>query len=66
MEDNKNSYIQINENLIINERCIIWVRKMGNCLEICTKPNGCYGITHKVCKLENPLGYTKLNDKFIC
>jgi hypothetical protein len=36
-----NNYIKTDNNKIINERCIRWVRKMDECLYICTKENGC-------------------------
>jgi len=43
--------------------CIRWVKKMDECLQICSKSNGCEGgkDTHKVCKISNQATYTPLN-----
>jgi len=68
MENSKISYIETDNSVIINEAYIKWVKKMGDCLEICTKSNGCYtgnkGDTHKICKLNNLSNYHKLNKHF--
>ena len=49
------TFIKVDNNKILNEQCIKWVRKIDECLDICTKGNGCYiGDTHKVCKVNNP------------
>ena len=65
METLQNSYIKADDNEIINERCITWVKKMGDCLEVCTKKNGCdntkYRDTHKICKMNSSESYNKLN-----
>ena len=38
---------------------------MSECLEVCTKPNGCYvGDIHKICKINNLDSYNKLNKHF--
>jgi hypothetical protein len=64
-DDNDNSYIKINNNIIINKKCIRWVKKMDECLEICTLLNGCYGDnTFKLCKINNLESYTELNKHF--
>jgi len=59
----KNSYIKTDDNRIINEKYIRWVKKMNECLEICSKFDGCKaGVnTHQVCKLNSPDSYNKLN-----
>jgi hypothetical protein len=66
MESNKISYIKVDNSKIINEKCIKWVKKMDECLEICTKSNGCTGVTdtHKICKIYNLKSYDKLNKLF--
>ena len=68
MENNQVSYIKVDDNKIINEKCIRWVKKMNDCLEICTKSAGCYGgnirDTHKICKSNNLDSYKKLNVSF--
>jgi hypothetical protein len=62
----KVSYIKTDDNKILNETCIRWVKKMNDCLEVCTKSDGCIAgtDTHKICKLNNILSYTKLNKYF--
>jgi len=66
MESNQ-SYIKADDNKIINESQIRWVKKMSECLEVCTRSFGCdigIGNTHKICKINNPESYNKLNKKF--
>ena len=56
MENKKVSYIKADDNKLINEKAILWIKKMGECLEVCTKSTGCnirYEDTHKICKLNN-------------
>lgn len=63
----KNSYIKTDDNEIINEKCIKWVKKMDDCLKVCTKSSGCKSTledTHKICKINNPESYDKLNKHF--
>ena len=64
--DNRVSYIKTDDNKIINEKCIRWVKLMNECLEVCTKIDGCRaGIdTHKICKQNSPDSYKKLNKYF--
>ena len=64
--NNTNSYLKTDDNTIINEKCIRWVKKMSECLEVCTKTNGCYGNgdTRKICKSNNLASYNKLNRFF--
>ena len=40
MENNKIFYIKTDDNKIINEKSIKWIKKMSNCLEVCTKQYG--------------------------
>ena len=60
------SYLKTDDNTIINEKCITWVKKMNECLEVCTKSDGCriYKNTHKICKLNSLYSYEKLNRFF--
>ena len=56
-------FIKADDNKIINKKCIVWVKKMDECLEICTKTTGCSIIrndTHKLCKLNNNDSYMDL------
>ena len=67
MEENQNTFIKTDDNKIINKKCIRWIKKMSECLEVCTKSTGCdidTGGTHKICKLNNPDSYDKLNKYF--
>ncbi len=60
-----NSYIKTDENKIINEKYIRWVKKIDECLKVCNKLDGCdIGSTHTICKLYNPESYEKLNKHF--
>jgi len=64
-----NTFIKADENKLINEKCIKWVKKIDECLEVCTKADGCYvesykKNTHRICKLHNPESYNKLNKYF--
>jgi hypothetical protein len=46
---------------------IRWVKKQGECLEVCIKSNGCGNNgddTHTICKLNNPYSYYRLNKKY--
>ena len=64
--NNSNSYCKTDENKVINERHIRWINKMNDCLEVCTKGNGCTKgkDTHRICKLYTPDSYNKLNSLF--
>jgi hypothetical protein len=67
MEDNKISYLKADDNKIINEKSIKWVKKLSECLEVCTKSLGCStsnGDTHRICKINNLDSYNKLNKFF--
>jgi hypothetical protein len=62
----ENSYIKADDNTIINEKCIRWVKKMSECLEVCSVSTGCnvkYN-TLKICKVNNLDSYNKLNKYF--
>jgi len=66
MENNTNLYIKVDNSKIINEKCIRWIKKIDDCLQICTKSTGCYSNidTHKICKENNIDSYNKLNKFF--
>jgi len=69
MENQKTnvSYLKTDNNTIINETHIRWVKKMNNCLEVCSKSTGCSingGDTHRICKLNSSDSYDKLNINF--
>jgi len=72
MENNNNKntttvYYKTDDNRIIHEKCIRWVKKMNDCLEVCIKTSGCSTLgedTHKICKINTPDSYNKLNQHF--
>jgi len=66
MENNAIVYFKTDENKAINEKHIRWIKKINNCLEVCTKSNGCVvkKDTHSICKLYTPDSYDKLNKAF--
>lgn len=65
MEQTHSSFLKTDDNRIINEKYIRWVKKMSDCLEVCTKSNGCASeSTHRICKTNNPFSYNKLNKHF--
>jgi hypothetical protein len=65
MKSSNTVYFKTDDNRIINENCIRWVKKMSECLEVCIKITGCgNGDTHKICKMNNLTSYNKLNKHF--
>ena len=71
--DINEKYIKTDDNKLINEKCIRWIEKIEDCLEVCTKSNGCYfkyerkkyyTDTHKICKINNLDSYNRLNKHF--
>ena len=67
MENKKVSYIKADDNKLINEKAILWIKKLDECLEVCTKSTGCNiqnGDTHKICKLNNSSSYNRLSSWF--
>jgi hypothetical protein len=66
MDENLNVYIKADNDKVINEKAIKWIKKMDECLEVCTKSDGCIPKknTHTICKFNTPDSYYKLNDLF--
>ncbi len=69
MENNQSSFIKTDDGKVINEKHIRWIKKIGDCLEVCIKSNGCisqrpFPNSHTICKLNNPISYNKLNQFF--
>ena len=65
--ENQIVFIKADNDVVINEKCIKWVKKIEECLSVCTKSNGCtneYRDTHKICKINNLDSYYKLNKHF--
>jgi hypothetical protein len=60
-----NSYIKTDDNIIINEKCIKWVKKIDECLLISIKSSPRNNNnTHSICKIYTPYSYNKLNRHF--
>ena len=66
--ENNPTFLRTDNNIIINEKCIRWVKKMNECLHVCMKSDGCDKLeissTHKICKENTPDSYNKLNKHF--
>jgi hypothetical protein len=64
--DSTNQYLKTDNETVINEKYIRWIKKMDECLEVCTKSSGCTNIlqTHRICKINNSASYNKLNKYF--
>ena len=60
-----NNYIKTDDNAIVNEKHIRWVKKMNECLTVCALQRGC-GIdqTFSICKVNSSESYAKLNKHF--
>ena len=58
-------FIKTDENKIINVKFIRWMKKMDDCISICSMMTGCseYNL-HQVCKVYNSDSYNKLNKYF--
>jgi hypothetical protein len=67
MTDRPNShFIKTDDSKVINERYIRWIKKIDECLEVCTKHDGCHPGqgTHRICKINNGDSYKLLNRYF--
>jgi hypothetical protein len=67
MENTEPHFIKSDDNKIINVNCIRWVKKIDECLHVCNKQTGCsihLTDVHKICKLNNPNSYERLNKYF--
>jgi hypothetical protein len=63
---NKEDFIKTDDNKVINQKCIRWVKKMNECMEVCIKKDGCIAqvSTHSVCKSNSLESYNKLQELF--
>ena len=61
MEKNSEVHLKTDDNKVINIKSITWVKKIDECLAVCTKSDG---ETHKICKSINIDSFTKLNKYF--
>ena len=61
----KETFIKATGNKAINLKFIRWIKKMDDCIYICSMMNGCDDHNlHKVCKFDNNDSYNKLNKHF--
>lgn len=61
------NFIKVDNNTIVKSKYIRWVKKIDECLYVCTKPTGCSivsGDTHKICKINNSESFMKLDQWF--
>jgi hypothetical protein len=60
------AYVKTDDNKVLNVKAITWIRKMSDCLDVCTRTIGCQleKDTHKICKFHTPDSYNKLNALF--
>ena len=64
-KSNVTNYIKMDNNTLVNESAIRWVRKMDECMKICTRSDGCSLInTHSLCKVTNADSYHYLQRFF--
>jgi hypothetical protein len=65
MENKTTTFLKTDDNIIINEAAVKWVKKMNECMNVCIKSEGCtMNHTHSICKKYNPDSYEKLNKHF--
>jgi len=58
-------FLKTDNDKVINTKYIRWIKKYSECLDVCTKSNGCaYTDTHRICKLYNTDSYEILNKYF--
>ena len=64
-DDNKALFVKVDNSKIINERSIVWIKKIDECLSVCTKSVGWSdNESHKICKINNNDSYIKFNKYF--
>jgi len=62
--DNKN-FIKADNNVIVKKQSIRWMKKMDECILICSKSTGCSTAdAHRVCEINNSVSYALLNKQF--
>ena len=62
--DNK-YFIKADNNVLVNKKSIRWMKKMDECILICSKSVGCSSADAlKVCKINNSVSYALLNHQF--
>ena len=63
---NNINFIKVDNNTIVNINAIRWIKKMDDCLAVCSKSDGCIinRDTHKICKINNYDSYALFNKYF--
>jgi hypothetical protein len=67
MGNNKLEFIKTDDNAIVNVKFIRWVKQMNECMEICSKMDGCIAGNKsvlRVCKTNSPKSFDLLNKYF--
>lgn len=61
-----NMFIKTDNDIMINEKHIKWIKKIDTCFHVCMKSNGCmqHIDTHKICKINNLDSYDILENIF--
>ena len=65
MDNTKEDFIKTDGNKVLNVKFIRWMKKMDQCIHICSITTGCneYNL-QQVCKVNNNDSYDKLNKYF--
>lgn len=59
------TYVVTDDQFALNQKHIRWIKKMEDCLSVCSKSDGCeVRMAHKICKDKSPAAYEKLNRIF--
>ncbi len=58
-------YIRTDNGTLIHERAILWMRRVEECIHLCSRTVGCsehpvQGNTHRICKDFSPETYNRL------
>ena len=64
--DNKPTFIISDSGIAINPNFIRWIKQVDNCMEICTRFDGCMVGTNtiQVCENVNKINFDKIHSDF--
>jgi hypothetical protein len=59
-------FLCTDDDIAVNENNIVWVKRIRNCMHICTNTNGCIvkKNTHPVCQDFQPESFARLENLF--
>jgi hypothetical protein len=59
-------FLMIDDDIMINERFVRWVKKVDECMLVCDKLYGCNSVggTYKICKATHPKNYDVWERKY--